>query len=281
VSPLRHAARSLSARLALVALACVVASGPLAGALGRSAHAQDAAGDDPLALRLAEEVARFGPEATPVAPFEAITFAESGSGSAFREFGVQPARCYTFAALAEADGADLDLHLYAEGTAVASDVATDSRPVITWCNPGFERVSLELRMYRGAGRAVWVALEAADASQADPLEAALWAAAGRFAQGYRPTSEPIRATLATGQSSTRAVLLASGRCFTVVSAASPTVEDLDLSLLDATGQVVDFDESRGAEPVLRYCTEAAGGEYTVTVHLVEGYGDAVIQVYSD
>lgn len=266
------------ARRALSALALAAALGALPGT---AARAQDSADQDPLARRLAEDVAGFGPEATPVTPFEVVTFAESGSGAAFRELGVQPARCYTFAALAESDGADLDLHLYAEGTAVASDVATDSRPVITWCNPGFERVSLELRMYRGAGRAVWIALESPDASQADPLEAALWGAAGRFAQGYRPASEPMRTTLATGQSSTRAVLLASRRCFAVVSAASPTVEDLDLSLLDAAGEVVDFDESRGAEPVLRYCTEEAGGEYTVTLHLVEGFGDAVIQVYSD
>lgn len=237
---------------------------------------------DPLALRLNAVVQAYDGLLEPAGP---IAFGEAADDAGhFVPIDVENGVCYTFVAVSEPADSDLDLHVYAEGVELAFDIGVDPSPVVHWCNHVFDRVSLELRMYHGAGRFAFQVFTSIDAQAlgGDALWAELNASSAQFAQGFTPASAPILGELALAATVEHQVMLAGGHCYVAVASADPTVHDLDLFLLNASGDQVDSDQEPDARPVLRFCVPPDQGEtFVVRVLMAAGYGRYGVRLFSD
>jgi len=237
---------------------------------------------DPLALRLNGVVQTYNGLLEPAGP---IAFGEAVDDTGhFVPVQVENGVCYTFVAVSEPADSDLDLHVYAEGVELAFDIGVDPSPVVHWCNHVFERVSLEIRMYRGAGRFAFQVFTSTDeqAVSGDVLWAELNALSAQFAEGFTPASAPILGELALAASVEHQVMLSGGHCYVAVATAEPTVHDIDLFLLNASGEQVDSDQEPDARPVLRYCVPAdEGADFAVRVSMAAGYGRYGLRLFSD
>jgi hypothetical protein len=280
-------------RACAAALACV-ALGLALGLLPSRASAQDdgAAAEapgstpptvDPLLVELAETTAPFASHHRAHLDIQASFL--GAEQSAYYELRVEPSRCYAFVAVGAAELADVDLHVYAGGVAVAADTDAGSTAVVHWCNQVFTQLSVEVRAYQGAGRFLFQVLAREDAptAVAARLGARLDALSERFAEGYRPALSPHTGVLASGEQAHLELLLAAGRAYVIIAVGVESVGDLDLVLLDAQGLTeLDADLDGHAEPVVRYrVDEGAGGPHRLRIVMVEGYGEYALGVYSD
>jgi len=236
--------------------------------------------EDPLILRLTDVMAPFAEGAQVHRPIQTAMLADSGA-SVFYEIAVSPDRCYSFVAVGEQTLEDLDLFLYAEGLELTAHTGVDNFPIVHWCNTVFDRVSVELRSYSGHGRFAFEAL--VHPSMPDGFDETLWAAlnslTGRYAEGARPARAPWMDVLPESRDRLFDVDLVPGRTYVVIAVGGPTVSDLDMLLLNDTGEEVDADLRTDPVAVLRYAVPPeSDGRHHVRVVMTAGFGEFGVQV---
>ena len=98
----------------------------------------------------------------------------------------------------------------------------------------------------------------------------------------KPASPVLRGNLSTGNSKNYKVRLQGGHCYTIVSAGSPSVRNLDLVLVAPTGRELNRDQSKNSYPMVETdpCIRIAG-EHTVRVYMYSGFGQFGLQLFTD
>lgn len=159
--------------------------------------------------------------------------------------------CYSFVAFADGVGFDPDLILDSPGgQTVARDVSPDPFPVIaSYCpiEPGF--YALRVRSARGEGEVLYGAYELVGPSaQAERRLAEL---RDRYLAEARALGPANRVGVPQRGDHEMPVALLPGRCYGVVAVSDIAAVDIDLALLDGTGEPLARDIGLDAEPVIQ------------------------------
>jgi hypothetical protein len=107
--------------------------------------------------------------------------------------------------------------------------------------------------------------------------------ARQFASGMVPATQLFRAAMGQGQRQFVTVQIAPGRCYRIVGVGGPGVQDLDLRMRDANGNVVDQDVATDNFPVLglnRQLCPTWAGTFQVEIIMYSGGGDIGVQAFA-
>lgn len=200
------------------------------------------------------------------------TVAEGGSVHASHVF--EPGHCYLVVVRGAASVDDADLFAFdATGAEVARDIGQGSEPSFERCPVEPETLSLEARVFEGAGAlgvqvlvgpardperrdddAVDIGTALDTPSPVTDPSLAVGVAAGALARlGFAaPLFVAERARIVPGDVVTHEAILGPG-CSLVVAAASSDQMDLDLYLADAQGRELDADTTLRSSAVVRAC----------------------------
>jgi len=116
----------------------------------------------------------------------------------------------------------------------------------------------------------------------DPLGARLHARVIERASLHEEVGEPLRGTLREGRIATHPLLLVGTWCYLILAEAAPSVEELDLVLIDEQGAPILRDDEQGHEaslglthPVCPY----EPGMHRLQVKATRGEGEYVVRVF--
>jgi hypothetical protein len=117
---------------------------------------------------------------------------------------------------------------------------------------------------------------------ADALEAAMQRRAPDEAMLMIPDSDAVRGELAEGQSRSFVAVLRPGLCYKILSQGGPGVADLDISLSNPDGVLLQRDGTHHDHPTIGYeraiCPQTAGA-YRVELTMARGGGTYAAQVW--
>ncbi|MCP4603850.1 MAG: hypothetical protein GY847_25580 [Proteobacteria bacterium] len=202
------------------------------------------------------------------------------------------ARCYTFMAVGGKGVIDLSLTISAHGKEIAADRISGEKPAAKWCSPGRVKTEVKVTMYNGSGPFVLgVFAEKVDATanaekvggkENDFIANRVRQLHGQFGKGRAAISPLFRGNLSTGSEKIFKVRLTGGHCYTVISAGSPSVRNLDIVLFDPSDRELDNDDSKNSFPSLETdpCPRS-GGQYRIKIRMFSGFGQFGFQVFSD
>lgn len=205
--------------------------------------------------------------------------------------------CMTLLAIASTGVQDMDAALYSrEGELLATDAQPDPYPAIHVCS-GTQALTLyyALQVYEGTGSYLVVAFKGSKFAMDDltrvlgkqPIDAQLGEPAtdgpGRFEafrdgmqhRGFIASQAPVRVPMVAGQKLRLSLPIESGVCYTVAVFALAGTQNLDLLVLDDTGNPVARDSSLEQDASAQFCSSHAA-EFSAEVHDVEGAGEATI-----
>jgi hypothetical protein len=107
--------------------------------------------------------------------------------------------------------------------------------------------------------------------------------ARQFASGMVPATQLFRDQMVQGQRRFVTVQINPGRCYRIVGVGGPGVQDLDLRMRDANGNVVDQDVATDNFPVLglnRQLCPTWSGTFQVEIIMYSGGGDIGVQAFA-
>jgi hypothetical protein len=132
-----------------------------------------------------------------------------------------------------------------------------------------------------------------DANVAVPVTVALTPLARQFAPGAKPVGAPSAAVFQQGQTFETYIQMNPGKCYTVIGAAVPTVQDLDIQLVPViplpgvASPVVAEDKTHAATAVVapapncfKWSEILASGPMKVVMRVSAGQGLAAMQIYA-
>ena len=218
-----------------------------------------------------------------------------------RQINLQQGSCYAFASLGGPGANDTDIYiLNGSEETMQSDRDTDLDAVVRFCPPASGTYTLRANMYRGAGPifiAGWVQQQAQAPSQpnvapapAAPVLATTSTAGGgvneayalldadMLARGYESFGSMTRGELQQGGTRDFNIELEGGKCYAIVAVGGSTVRNLDLTLMNASGNELDRDIADDARPIVRVCPENSG-RHRMQVKMTEGTGNFVYHAY--
>lgn len=197
--------------------------------------------------------------------------------------------CYRFLAVGGDGVQDIDLHAFVGGARVASDTGHDANPIASYCAPADGRAEVRLHMYRGGGEFAYRTFKAR--AEGGPVGAIPVGGGSDFVatkmrdthakvgQGRAAVTPLRRGRLQTSKSCTWAVDLDGGHCYTVIAVGSPSAHDIDLSLLDPSGNRVAEDAEGSVNVRTASTCPPFPGPHRVTVRMTAGYGAFGVQVF--
>jgi hypothetical protein len=256
---------------------------------------QTASLDGATAERLAALDARFGQERyTRTAEPHGVVLSE---GEARRyPLNLEAGRCYAFVSLAGPGAQDSDVSVMdGAGNELARDAEDARDGKVQFCAPATGTYQLQTTLHGGRGP-VFVAgyiqdtqTAAAPSKDAPLIEERSAAGAGleenfrlldadMQARGYQAYGEPTRGRLTEGKRRDFAIELEGGKCYAILGVGDHSVRDLDLILLDPSGNKLDRDFEQDARPIVRVCPERSGN-FTMRVQMMRGEGDFVYAPY--
>ncbi|MDI7268418.1 MAG: hypothetical protein QME96_10525 [Myxococcota bacterium] len=195
-------------------------------------------------------------------------------------------RCYAFGGVGGPAVADIDLFLYdSAGNEVVADEAQGATPLVQVCPKQDERFRLDVAMRRGDGpyrvvRGESPALGAEVRGLDTVARSRLRAVSDRIRTAeLRPLGAPN-----TRRLSERGVMrfqddLQQGACYLLVAVGGAGVIDIDMAVLDPSGDRVAWDDEPDAMPTARFCVSAAG-TFATDVRMIEGSGEFTLLRYS-
>ncbi len=203
---------------------------------------------------------------------------------------LQAGYCYAFGTFGGPGTQDTDVFIVdGNGNDMAVDQATARDGLVEFCPPVQGAYTLRARLYSGNGPVFVAAWARAQAGQATPPPAASTAVVGTstagmglddnyrlldadmIARGYEHYGEPASGELAQGQTQDFGITLEGGKCYAILAVGDGGVRDLDLAVLDASGNAIDRDVEADARPVVRVCPERSG-ESRIQVRMASGGG---------
>jgi hypothetical protein len=267
------------------------------GAYAIGVYAKGGAGDGGLSHGQAAAVMALEAYAARIAPdMDRLGDALSGSlghrNSQTMDIQLDRARCYKFVAVGSEGVQDMTMSLTVDGEEVASDRISGQHPVTQWCSPGRVKVQVKLTMYGGSGDFAFGAYWARKSGAASPEKVGgpesdfvanrLRQLHAQYGKGRAAVTPVFRGNLSTNSEQVFQVKLSSGHCYTVIGAGSPSVKDLEISLLGRAGAELQKDDTRNGFPVMdtNPCPTFTGA-YTVKVRMINGLGQFGVQVFSD
>ncbi|MCA9573889.1 MAG: hypothetical protein R3B40_06820 [Polyangiales bacterium] len=203
---------------------------------------------------------------------------------------LQGGYCYAFATFGGPGTSDTDIFIL-DGNEqnLAADQATARDAMVEFCPPLPGAYTLRARLYNGAGPvfvAAWARPEAGASSVPPPSATTVVGTstaavslddsyrrldADMIARGYEHYGEPASGELTQGQTQDFGISLEGGKCYAILAVGDTGVRDLDLAVLDASGQAIDRDVEADARPVVRVCPERSG-ESRIQVRMASGGG---------
>jgi len=204
--------------------------------------------------------------------------------------------CYAFATLGGPGARDTDVFLVdGSGNEIERDVSTNLDATVQYCPEQSGAYTLRTRMYAGEGPLFTVGYyQARSGGQAQPEPEQVIASsstqgagleenvrlldADMRARGYEPYAEPSRGQLQQGETQDFDIELEGGKCYAILGVGDNGVRDLDLALLDSSGDRIDRDVETDARPIVRVCAPRTGS-YTMQVSMYRGQGNFVYAPY--
>lgn len=240
---------------------------------------QFAAPDDPLVAQFERVVRLFvDPSATELIPARRTTLDRRGEHDLL--VALESGRCYAFVAYAHGERIDVDLDLYdPNAQLVAFDRAPDPFPVIpAWCAVEGGTHHLQLVASQGSGDALvgaYVLPEGlSDAARRIEGLRAL------HAEDARPLGPVLHASVAERDTLSVPIATLPGRCYAIAAVASPSIQDLDLVVVDDHARLQTQDVGTDAAPVIRRVCAEGGRPLRVELRAYVGGGDVWWQVFT-
>jgi hypothetical protein len=202
------------------------------------------------------------------------------------------ARCYEFAVTGEPGAIDLSLVLTVGDREVASDRLSGGNPAVRWCAPGKTDIKATIAMYEGNGRIAFAhfaekpmhkgAPPEVGGIQRDLLANRIRQIYARFGKERTAITTLLRGNLASGETHRFPVQLGNGRCFTVISVATPSVRRMAIALLSKEGDKIMKDRLKSGFSVFepKPCPKE-DGEFVVEVTMLKGEGLFGVQIFTD
>jgi hypothetical protein len=252
--------------------------------------AQEAPGDEALAEKLKKtaEISANNMEMVGEPQFGVL----DKRGTTSIEIQLDKARCYTFVVVGDTGVTDLSLTINAYDKEVASDRISGKQPLVKWCAPGRVKVEAKLTMYSGSGsyalgvygehQEAPTGAERVGGNGSDFISNRIRQLHGQFGKGRAAITPVFRGNLSTGNDQIFKVRLKAEHCYTIVSAGSPSVRNLDITLIDENGTELAKDKKTNNFPTVdtEPCLRAAG-QYKIKVNMFSGFGQFGLQVFSD
>ena len=202
-------------------------------------------------------------------------------------------QCYVFATLGGQGAVDTDLMLNdASGQQLEADNQHARDAQIRYCAPATGSYALQVRMFQGQGPlfAVGYVQNAAQAQHTAPVMASTSTAGANLqenfalldadmrARGYESYGQQTTGQLAAGGTRNFEIQLEGGRCYAILAVGDGGVRDLDLVLVDQSGNEVDRDLAQDARPTVRVCPDHSG-DFQMQVRMTGGAGSYVYAPY--
>lgn len=216
--------------------------------------------------------------------------------------------CYAFGTFGGPGTRDTDVFVVdGTGQELVSDTRIDRDAVVRFCPPSDGTYQLRARLYSGSGPvfvAGWVQPRAVAGGPSTPggptttpvttptgpIISTTSVAAGGVAEayalvdidmqarGYALEGDSQQATLAAGETREFSVTVEREKCYAVVAIGDSSVRNLDVSLLDANGRVVERENETSSRSIVRICSDGDGSR-TVRVVAAEGGGAVQFALY--
>jgi hypothetical protein len=202
------------------------------------------------------------------------------------------ARCYKFLAAGDPGIGAVAMSVTAGGEELAADRISGARPVAQWCAPERMRVQVKLLVTGGSGALAFqvfgaearaaMSPEKVGGAESDFIANRLRQIHAQHGQGRAAITGVVRGNLATSAEQVFDVRLTAGRCYTVIAVGNPSVQDIDVAILDRSGRELQKDAKVGGFTALdtNPCPTFTG-KYTVKVRVARGSGQFGAQVFSD
>jgi hypothetical protein len=197
---------------------------------------------------------------------------------------LQAGQCYAFATFGGPGSVDTDIMLNdSSGQQLEADRAAARDAVIRYCAGATGSYELSVRMYTGRGPLFTVGYAQRGQAAAEPVMAQTSTAhaglrenfalldADMRARGYESYGTEVEGSLAAGANRNFEIQLEGGRCYAILAVGDAGVRDLDLLLLDGSGDEVDRDIANDPRPTVRVCPQRSGNFY-MQVRMTEGAG---------
>lgn len=165
--------------------------------------------------------------------------------------------CAVLAGAASGESTDIDIYLTdATGHEIARDTGVQPTARVDACSRTPRPMRVTIKAY-GRGGTYSLALMRAPTLLADLVALRLEEATSRVrASGYRDLWV-VESALEQGESESREVTIASGRCLAIAVAGDANVGDVDLFLRDATGRLVASESGPDPYAAVRRCATSA------------------------
>jgi hypothetical protein len=202
------------------------------------------------------------------------------------------ARCYKFLVAADPGITAITLGVSAGGAEVAADRISGGRPAAQWCAPERTRVQVKLLVTGGSGalalgvygtKAAQVASpEKVGGFETDFIANRLRQIHAQYGKGRAAVTGVMRGNLGTSAEQVFDVRLHAGHCYTVIGVGSPSVKDIDVSILDRAGREIHKDTTSAGFTALDTAPcPTFTGNYTLKIRVSRGLGQFGAQVFSD
>jgi hypothetical protein len=227
-------------------------------------------GPEPSARSLEDELQALSGEFRDLgyAPDGLVAFGALLSGQhEARMLNLEADRCYALAAVGDADVVDLDLRVFAQGTApepIAADTTRRRNAVVKLCTTGRTRYVLDTAIFQGDGAYVVEALRLTEPARVPGIEGQArisYAELGTRMQARGFAAEPITTGLVAANERLRVPLpVRGGVCyaFAAVAVSDSPRGALDLGVLDERGRLVALDSGKEDDPLVYHCPAADG-----------------------
>ncbi len=200
---------------------------------------------------------------------------------------LRPGQCIVVAARSAPSIVNIDVQIVRGRTVLTRDVETSTTASASFCaGPRGEHLQARVTAFRGRGDfaiGVFNSNSAASASGAAvPAEGGqqglldqVAARARQVAPEMQAVTPAARESLTEGQRIERELALVPGRCYRVVTAAEPSVQDIDIAVNTPSGGELQHDGTRDAVPTLGVAQPlcpAAPGTHRLSIRMVRGGG---------
>lgn len=289
--------------VAAVLFGCARAAAPVASASAQAtapASGAELPAAPALVARLREIADALGPRGVRLVGVASQGFiAHNGHATTMLE--VPAGQCLSVVSLATPGVHDLDAHLFdPSGDMLVEDVETDAHPTVNLCASEARRVFHVIDAYEGQG-AYLVAGFVTDRRGLDEVArvvgghpgtaGATGGARGELERrvtelrdgiarrGFQPTGDPTRFALSAGGRVRAPFPVTPDRCYTFAAFADGALQDVDLAVLDPSGEEVARDVRRERDGVAQLCPIAA---VTLSIEAagVAGSGNVLLQAWS-
>jgi len=205
---------------------------------------------------------------------------------------LEGARCYRFLAAGDQGIGGITLTVNDGDEEVAGDRISGNRPVIHWCAPRRIRVQVKALVTGGSGAVAMGVLssqaaalhapERVGGTETDFIANRLRQIHAQQGKGRAAITGVMRGNLGTTAEQVFEVRLNAGRCYTVIAVGSPSVRNIDISLLDREGREIQKDDTAHGFSVLDTSPcPSFTGQYGIRIRMTRGAGHFGVQVFSD